>query len=148
MEDPRINVVSLTVRRRTVWDVKCYRVNMGVFGKKKKKDSVEICSCNTTKTTEIIAKENLHPWWGILGRRELHRPCYFPLDLTGSMQMRKSNTRLFSCPRCPCQIRNSPLVINFHSSKASYRGKKKKWPSVRHTEFVLREFLIQADESS
>lgn len=63
MEDPRINVVSLTVRRRTVWDVKCYRVNMGVFGKKeeKKKDSDEICSCNTTKTTEIIAKENLHP---------------------------------------------------------------------------------------
>lgn len=37
MEDPRINVVSLTVRRRTVWDVKCYRVNMGVFGEKKKK---------------------------------------------------------------------------------------------------------------
>lgn len=96
-----------------------------IWKKKKKKDSVEICSCNTTKTTEIIAKDNLHPWWGILGRRELHRPCYFPLDLTGSMQMRKSNTRLFSCPRCPCQIRNSPLVINFHSSKASYRGKKK-----------------------
>lgn len=67
MEDPRINVVSLTVRRRTVWDVKCYRVNMGVFGReKKKKDSVEIYSCNTTKTTEIIAEENLHPWWGTL----------------------------------------------------------------------------------
>lgn len=78
------------VRQWNVWvDIGVLERVCGVWG-----GSVEIYWCNTTKTTEIIAKENLQPWWGKLGRWKLRRPCYFPLDLTGSMQMRKTKYTL------------------------------------------------------
>lgn len=56
MEDPGINVVSVTVGR-----VGCEMLQSKYASIWVNDDSIEIYSRDTTKTTAIIAEENRHP---------------------------------------------------------------------------------------
>lgn len=63
-EDPRINLVSLTVRRVTVWYVICYKVNMGLLFKKNKKKRTALKYVHVTQLKPLrkLQKRIFPPW--------------------------------------------------------------------------------------
>lgn len=126
MEDPQrgINFVSRNwhllhdVGQCGLWKVTDAKWCVG----RERRTAVQTYSCKTTPnwTSEIITDEKIQYQtsqsslpMGEFKRRELHHPCYLPIYLTGSMQVRKKNclAALFThvkseiVPRCLTPVR-------------------------------------------